>query len=266
MVEFGLVGATMHQVDERVATADLVALTAIYRRILDRISAEIAGALHLPGGGSAQHRAKRDASRGGVKIRSSRSPHPARFARDPPLQGRVSRFAATFRSILHPHQIQPIRRRDRAAGGAVARGERARRDRRRAICRRRPAPASRPSSAPGGAGTSAPRRCTCTSSPARVDVEPVERLDRRLGLAFGGAEGGEVVLADQPLRRRVHGVDIERARHAPGAVAIERQIGAAVDDAVEIVPLASRRSARRNVSGTRLGRRARRPDAGADAR
>ncbi len=36
VIEFGLVGQTMHQVDERVATADVVALTAIYRRILDR--------------------------------------------------------------------------------------------------------------------------------------------------------------------------------------------------------------------------------------
>jgi succinyl-diaminopimelate desuccinylase len=31
-----LVGATMHQVDERTAVADLVTLTAIYRQILDR--------------------------------------------------------------------------------------------------------------------------------------------------------------------------------------------------------------------------------------
>ena len=36
VVEFGLVGATMHAVDERVPVADLVALTAIYRRIIDR--------------------------------------------------------------------------------------------------------------------------------------------------------------------------------------------------------------------------------------
>jgi succinyl-diaminopimelate desuccinylase len=36
VVEFGLVNATMHKIDEGVATADLVALTAIYRRILDR--------------------------------------------------------------------------------------------------------------------------------------------------------------------------------------------------------------------------------------
>jgi succinyl-diaminopimelate desuccinylase len=35
VVEFGLVGQTMHQVDERAAVADLDRLTAIYRRLLD---------------------------------------------------------------------------------------------------------------------------------------------------------------------------------------------------------------------------------------
>jgi succinyl-diaminopimelate desuccinylase len=34
VVEFGLVGDTMHQVDERVPLADLAALTAIYRRFI----------------------------------------------------------------------------------------------------------------------------------------------------------------------------------------------------------------------------------------
>lgn len=36
VVEFGLVGQTMHQVDERVPTSDLIALTAIYQKILER--------------------------------------------------------------------------------------------------------------------------------------------------------------------------------------------------------------------------------------
>lgn len=36
VVEFGLVGTTMHQVDERVSLADLAALTGIYRDFLDR--------------------------------------------------------------------------------------------------------------------------------------------------------------------------------------------------------------------------------------
>jgi succinyl-diaminopimelate desuccinylase len=36
VVEFGLVGQTMHQVDERVPVADLTALTSIYRAIIDK--------------------------------------------------------------------------------------------------------------------------------------------------------------------------------------------------------------------------------------
>ena len=36
VVEFGLVGQTMHAIDERVPVADLVALTAIYRKIIDK--------------------------------------------------------------------------------------------------------------------------------------------------------------------------------------------------------------------------------------
>jgi succinyl-diaminopimelate desuccinylase len=36
VLEFGLVGQTMHQTDERTPIADLTTLTAIYRRILDR--------------------------------------------------------------------------------------------------------------------------------------------------------------------------------------------------------------------------------------
>ncbi|WP_407522519.1 succinyl-diaminopimelate desuccinylase [Methylobacterium oryzisoli] len=35
VIEFGLVGQTMHQVDERVPVADLARLTAIFRRVLD---------------------------------------------------------------------------------------------------------------------------------------------------------------------------------------------------------------------------------------
>lgn len=40
VVEFGLVGQTMHQIDERVPTADLVKLTAVFRRILTRYFAQ----------------------------------------------------------------------------------------------------------------------------------------------------------------------------------------------------------------------------------
>ena len=36
VLEFGLVGQTMHQIDERTPVKDLVTLTAIYRRIIER--------------------------------------------------------------------------------------------------------------------------------------------------------------------------------------------------------------------------------------
>jgi succinyl-diaminopimelate desuccinylase len=36
VIEFGLVGQTMHQVDECVPVADLAALTAVYRRIIEK--------------------------------------------------------------------------------------------------------------------------------------------------------------------------------------------------------------------------------------
>ncbi|MGU3537832.1 succinyl-diaminopimelate desuccinylase [Methylobacterium sp. A54F] len=44
VIEFGLVGETMHQVDECVAVADLERLTAIYRRVLDTYFASAAAA------------------------------------------------------------------------------------------------------------------------------------------------------------------------------------------------------------------------------
>jgi succinyl-diaminopimelate desuccinylase len=36
VLEFGLVGQTMHAVDECLPIADLIALTAIYRRIIEK--------------------------------------------------------------------------------------------------------------------------------------------------------------------------------------------------------------------------------------
>jgi succinyl-diaminopimelate desuccinylase len=36
VLEFGLVGQTMHQIDERTPVADLERLTHIYRNVLDR--------------------------------------------------------------------------------------------------------------------------------------------------------------------------------------------------------------------------------------
>ena len=60
-------------------------------------------------------------------------------------------------------------------------------------------------------------------------------------------------LPEKPLRGRVHRRDVERARHAPDAAALERKIGPAVDDAIEIVP-PGRRKARIEIVGDPFGR------------
>ena len=43
------------------------------------------------------------------------------------------------------------------------------------------------------------------------------------------------MFADQALRSVVHRLSIELARHPPGALLLQRKIGAAVNDAIEIV-------------------------------
>jgi succinyl-diaminopimelate desuccinylase len=37
VLELGLVGQTMHQIDERVAVAELETLTAVYRRVIETV-------------------------------------------------------------------------------------------------------------------------------------------------------------------------------------------------------------------------------------
>ena len=76
------------------------------------------------------------------------------------------------------------------------------------------------------------------SSCGAMYVKLIERLHRRFRLAFDIAEGGEIVLADETLRRRRAWPQlVERLGDAPGAAALEGEIGAAIDDAIEIVPL-----------------------------
>ena len=40
---------------------------------------------------------------------------------------------------------------------------------------------------------------------ARRDIEAIQRFHGRFRLAFGGAKGGEIMLADEGLRPRLHG-------------------------------------------------------------
>src|SRR4029079_3701226 len=65
-------------------------------------------------------------------------------------------------------------------------------------------------------------------------IDAVERLDRRLRLAFGGAEGGEIMLADKRLSGPMHRRVIERHRKPPGPAALEGQGCRPIGDAIEI--------------------------------
>ena len=124
----------------------------------------------------------------------------------------IGRPARRRRRVVDGHEVEPVGRRDRAGAAAVAGGERLGDRRRPAICPRRPSSACPTIERTWLCRNERALARTTTSSPSRDDVEAVERLHRRLRLALGGAEGGEVVLADERLRRRVHG---RRRRAAP---------------------------------------------------
>ena len=84
-------------------------------------------------------------------------------------------------------------------------------------------------------------------------MAPPLLLLKDIRLTFGRAKGGEVVVADEFLRGRVHRLGVERLCDPPGVLALEREIGAAVDDAIKIMPL-SRREARVEIVRYLLGR------------
>ena len=48
------------------------------------------------------------------------------------------------------------------------------------------------------------------------DLQPVERADRRIRLALRIAKGGEIVLAREHTRRRVHRLGVEAGLQPPG--------------------------------------------------
>ena len=98
--------------------------------------------------------------RKGAKRRHRRSAFWQRCS-TPPSSSPACRFslrAQDFGLVNHLDQIEPMGRRHRAAGAAVARGQRFGDARTGAIDAARPVSACRPCCAPGDAGTSAPAR------------------------------------------------------------------------------------------------------------
>jgi hypothetical protein len=62
------------------------------------------------------------------------------------------------------------------------------------------------------------------------DIETVERFLRARRLAARVPERREVVVAEQQLRSLMHRARVKLCRHAPGEAALQRKVGAAVDD------------------------------------
>ena len=101
--------------------------------------------------------------------------------------------------VAHRHEVQPVGRADRAAGGAVAGRERRADPLRAARRRRRPAPACRRCCAPGCAGTSAPGGGSGTRARPGLGSRRSRRASRvRTGLFAWQVDERKVVKSCRP--------------------------------------------------------------------
>ena len=160
------------------------------------------------------------------------APHPAdRVGRASPASGRRDC------SVLHPLQIKPAGRRDLAAAAAVGGLQRRLEIGGAPAAERRPRPASRPSSAPGDAGTTARRPESDRVAVARTS----SRSSVRIGDFAWHCTSRNVVkscLPDQRLGRLAHRLAVKPWLDAPGAAPLDGQRRAPVDDAIDITPRA----------------------------
>ena len=139
----------------------------------------------------------------GATMHASRRARRARRSRDAVAHLRTrarALFRGLRRGVVDAREIEPAGRRDLAAAAAVGGLERRLEIGARSSGPSRPRPASRPSSAPGDAGTTARRLRMRTSSPSRATSSRVKRAHRRFRLTLRVAKGREIVAADQRLR------------------------------------------------------------------
>ena len=73
-------------------------------------------------------------------------------------------------------------------------------------------------------------------------AQRVERLDRRQRLTFGGAKRRKIVLSCQMLRAHMHCISVKCLRHVPHAPAFQHRRRTAVQDTIEIVARAGRKT------------------------
>lgn len=67
-------------------------------------------------------------------------------------------------------------------------------------------------------------------------IQSVERAHGAVRLTMHGAEGGEIMPADEHLGRFMHALMVHVLRHPPCPLVLQRQPGLAADDAVKVVP------------------------------
>ena len=99
------------------------------------------------------------------------------------------------------------------------------------------------------------------SSPSRATSSRSSVRSGDLRLAGGGAERGEIVPAQQRLRRRMHRRGIERRPDMPDPAGLQRRPGAAVEDAVAVARAATAENRAFQPVGRQRRAAARRPDA-----
>lgn len=68
------------------------------------------------------------------------------------------------------------------------------------------------------------------------DGEAIQRAERRVGLAGGGAEAGEIMFAEERLGGLVHQGGVEWCFDVPDAGGFEGGAGGAVEDDVAVMP------------------------------
>ena len=77
---------------------------------------------------------------------------------------------------------------------------------------------------------------------AAADVQAVEGLDRRVGLALSGPECREVMLTHKHLGGRVHRIAVEPNGDVPDAMTGHRGGRRTIDDTVVVVSASSRKA------------------------
>ena len=156
--------------------------------------------------------------------------------------------------VVDPHQGEALRWSRHARLATVTAVENPLHVCRRAFAPARPRTACRRGCAPCSSRTASASTSTVTRSPERATARRLSVRVGGLALAIGGAEGGEVVAADEAVGGGVHGGDVDAAAQMPDVAVAHGRARRRGPDAVA-VELAARGEAGVEVVGDRSRRR-----------